>query len=139
MKKTIVLIMLIFLAGCSTNKLTCTGQESSTGYLLEEKYVYTFKNDEVSKASMTATRTLLGANKTAEALADHKTVADAAAKYYNGQEGVSASVTAKNDQITLSVTMKPSKMENLWKEQYELNMSLKETKKAFEEKGYTCE
>jgi len=131
--------MLIFLTGCGSTKLVCTGEESGTGYLLKEKYVYTFKKGEVSKATMTVTRSLLGSNKTAEALADHKAVADAAAKYYNDMDGVTASVNARNDKVTLTVNINPSKMKDVYKKQYELNLSIEDTRKSFEEKGYTCE
>lgn len=142
MKKRILMsaalvLTLATLTGCNSSKtktLTCTEKKSDGGFEKEEKWVYKFKDNRVSSATLTSTITAGG--DFSQYIEDYKTDAEKAADSYEKVSGVSAKVSQKSNKVTITVKFDTSKMEEADIDAYNLNESTESLPTILE--GYTC-
>ena len=142
MKKRILMsaalvLTLATLTGCNSSKtktLTCTEKKSDGGFEKEEKWVYKFKDNRVSSATLTSTITAGG--DFSQYIEDYKTDAEKAADSYKKVSGVSAKVSQKSNKVTITVKFDTSKMEEADIDAYNLNESTESLPTILE--GYTC-
>lgn len=140
MKKiTIVLLFfLLFLTGCSNSRLVCITTTDANGYNLESKYVFTFANGKVKKATMKSIGTLEGDLNNEDTINEYKSSAESYAENYNKTEGIKAQVSSHKNKVTLTVDIIAASLTDEDKENYGLNSTREELKKEFEENNYTC-
>jgi hypothetical protein len=142
MKKRILMsaalvLTLATLTGCNSSKtktLTCTEKKSTDGFEKEEKWVYKFKDNRVSSATLTSTITAGGDY--SQYIENYKTDAEKAADSYEKVNGVSAKVSQKSNKVTITVKFDTSKMEEADIDAYNLNESTESLPTVLE--GYTC-
>ena len=142
MKKGILMsaalvVTLATLTGCSSSKtktLTCTEKKSDGGFEKEEKWVYKFKDNRISSATLTSTITAGGDY--SQYIEDYKTDAEKAADSYKKVNGVSAKVSQKSNKVSITVKFDTSKMDEADIDAYNLNESSESIEVVLE--GYTC-
>ena len=102
--------------------------------LKEEKWVYKFKDNRISSATLTSTITAGGDY--SQYIEDYKTDAEKAADSYKKVNGVSAKVSQKSNKVSITVKFDTSKMDEADIDAYNLNESSESIEVVLE--GYTC-
>lgn len=140
MKKIMIMIVccLFFLTGCKNSRLVCTATSEADDVNLESKYIFTFSNGKVNKATMKSTGTLLGEFNNEDTINEYKSSAESYAEEYNKTEGIKAQVSSSKNKVTLTVDIIAASLTAEDKEEYGLNSTREELKKEFEENNYTC-
>lgn len=140
MKKIMIMVVccLFFLTGCKNSRLVCTATLEDEDFNQETKYIFTFANGKVNKATMKSTGTLLGEFNNEDTINDYKASAESYAEDYNKVEGITAQVSNSKNKVTLTVDIIAASLNDEDKEKYGLNSTREELKKEFEENKYTC-
>jgi len=139
-KQGLLLIgMILLLSGCGEKKLTCTKDDSNTGESSSYKMVLTYKKDTLTKMHATDAITLSDEYK--------DQIDDMVSKYnslyddFNKIDGFKATVTGKDNVITITVDTDVTKLSDDDKSSLGVNVystSYNDAKSNIEADGFTC-
>ena len=91
-----LLMTVIFLTGCESNRLVCTYTDNEIKDLKSKtKYVFTFEDTGIKNATMTTEVTLSGQYNNDTFIANYKEMAIQSGDTFNATDGIDAIVTNK--------------------------------------------
>lgn len=137
MKKVLLgLCCTLVLTGCGGKTLTCTMSEKENGMEMKQKVALTFKDDKNVKGKMEVSIKVDEESK--EYLDLMKGMLDAAFEEYE-EAGLKVDSKLKDTSLEISVEYDVDKLTDELKEDLDYSdTTYEETKKDFEEEGYTC-
>ncbi len=128
------------LTGCGSKKnktLTCTQTIEVDGMKTEEKLVYKFKDNKVTK--LTETRKVIFDGEMKDLLDEYKGSAKESVDSFKEIDGVTAKTDTKDNTITTTVTYDAKKVDSSLKDAQLLNESYESIKDIKgQQNGYTC-
>jgi len=136
MKKLLmIIIVILFLSGCGNNNLVCTRRENNKGSNVSEKYETSFDGDKIETVIWTSTTTVTGTS------IDINTVitsAEQISTIFNGLEGVTSSVEARGNRVTVTTTLNVFEMDDADIIRLSLFLERDTYKELKVDSGFTC-
>ena len=141
MRKLLILLCLIILTGCDKNKdntLNCTLTKEVSGNTVIQNVVASFSNDRVFKVDIKHEMKLN--DEYTEYIDTFRQQIDAQFDDFKNKQGITTNLNQTSNTIIFTISIDISEIDNEAKKVIGINVSgsYNNTKKSFENEGYTC-